>query len=58
MEAKRFAFGISVGKPEGKSTTGRTGRRWEIIKWTVERQDRVIWTELIWLGIGASGGLL
>jgi hypothetical protein len=32
-----------VGKPEG---------RWIILKFTLEKLDGVIWTELIWLRIG------
>jgi hypothetical protein len=40
--------------------------RWEdqdvsrrtIIKWILEREDAMIWTGLIWLKIGTSGGLL
>jgi hypothetical protein len=32
---------------------------WRIIlKWIVEKQDRVVWTGLIWLRIGTSSGLL
>jgi hypothetical protein len=29
-----------------------------ILKWTLERQDGVVWTGLVWLRIGTSGGLL
>jgi hypothetical protein len=29
-----------------------------ILKWILERQDGVVWTGLIWLSIGTSGGLL
>jgi hypothetical protein len=28
-----------------------------ILKWILERQDEVVWTGLIWLRIGSSGGL-
>jgi hypothetical protein len=28
-----------------------------IIKWILERQDGLVWTELIWLRIRTSGGL-
>jgi hypothetical protein len=31
---------------------------WIILKWILKRQDGVIWTGLIWLMIGTSGGLL
>jgi hypothetical protein len=30
----------------------------DIDGWILERQDRVVWTGLIWLRIGTSGGLL
>jgi hypothetical protein len=29
-----------------------------ILKWILEREDRVVWTALIWLRIGTSGGFL
>jgi hypothetical protein len=29
-----------------------------ILKWILERWDRVVWTGLIWLRIGIGGGLL
>jgi hypothetical protein len=35
--------------------------RWEdntLLEWILEKQDGVVWTELIWLRIGTSGGLL
>jgi hypothetical protein len=37
--AKRNAYGILMGKPEGKSPLGRPGRRWEdnILKLVLER---------------------
>jgi hypothetical protein len=28
------------------------------VKWILEKQDTMVWTELIWLRIGTSGGLL
>jgi hypothetical protein len=31
---------------------------WIILKWILERQGGVVWTELIWLRIGTSGGNL
>jgi hypothetical protein len=31
---------------------------WIILKWMLERYDGVVWTGLIWLGIGTNGGLL
>jgi hypothetical protein len=29
-----------------------------IFEWILERQDGVVWSGLIWLRIGTSGGLL
>jgi hypothetical protein len=29
-----------------------------ILKWILERWDEVVWTGVIWLRIGTSGGLL
>jgi hypothetical protein len=29
-----------------------------LLKWILERWDRVVWTGSIWLRIGTSGGLL
>jgi hypothetical protein len=31
---------------------------WTILKWILEREDGMIWTGLIWLRVGTSGGLL
>jgi hypothetical protein len=31
---------------------------WIMLKLILERQDRVVWTGMIWLRIGISGGLL
>jgi hypothetical protein len=31
---------------------------WIILKWILEREDGVVWTRLIWLRVGTSGGLL
>jgi hypothetical protein len=47
-----------VEKPEDKRPLGRPRRRWvDNIKKDL-REDRVVWTELIWLRIGINGGLL
>jgi hypothetical protein len=48
---------ILVGKPEGKRPLGSPRSRWEDIKMDL-RKNGVVWTGLIWLGIGTSGGLL
>jgi hypothetical protein len=34
---KRNAYGILVGKPEGKRPLGRPRREWTILKWILER---------------------
>jgi hypothetical protein len=50
-----------VGKPEGKRPLGRPRRRWvDNIKMDLREigWDGVEWFGLIWLRIGASGGLL
>jgi hypothetical protein len=52
MEEKRNAYRILVGKPEGKRPLGRPRRRWE------DNIRMVVWTGLIWLRIGTSGGPL
>jgi hypothetical protein len=46
------------GKPERKQSLGRPRRKWvDNIKMD-HRDIGVVWTGLIWLQIGASGGLL
>jgi hypothetical protein len=45
-----------VGQPEGKRPLGRQVGGWIILKWTLEWQDGVVRTGLIWLR--TSGGLL
>jgi hypothetical protein len=58
MDAKRNAYRILVGKPEGKRPLGRPRRRLvDSIKMDL-REDGMVWIGLIWLGIGISGGLL
>jgi hypothetical protein len=56
---KMNGYRILVGKPEGKRPLGRprVGGR-IILRWILERYDGVVWTGLIFVGIGASGGLL
>jgi hypothetical protein len=55
---KRYPYRILVGKSEGKRPIGRPRRRWmDNIKMTL-RHNEVVWTGLIWLRIGTSGGLL
>jgi hypothetical protein len=55
---KRNAYRILVGKPERRRPLERPRHRWvDNIKMDL-RQDGEVWTELIWLRIGTSGGLL
>jgi len=52
-------YRILVGRPEGRRPLGRPMRRWEhnskmdlqVMRWGA-------WTGLIWLRIGATGGIL
>jgi hypothetical protein len=58
MGAKGNAYGILVGKPEGRRLLGRPRRRWlDNIKMDLKR-DKVVWSGLIWLRIETSGGFL
>jgi hypothetical protein len=56
----RNAYRILGGTPEGKRPLGRPKHGWVgIIKiHPKERFDGMLWTGLIWLRIGTSGGLL
>jgi hypothetical protein len=56
---KRFAYRILVGKPEGTRPLGRLKCRWEDnIRMDLREIGWVVWTGLIWLRIGTTGGLL
>jgi hypothetical protein len=51
---RKNIYKILAEKPERKKSLGsRT-----ILKWILDKKDGVIWTGLIWLLIGTSGGLL
>jgi hypothetical protein len=61
MGERRNAYGILVGKPEGKRPLGRPRCRWvDNIKMNLREigWDRMVWIGLIWLSIGTSGGIL
>jgi hypothetical protein len=55
MGEKRNAYRILVGEPERKRPLWRPRRRWvKKLSW----RDRMGWIGLIWLRVGAGGGLL
>jgi hypothetical protein len=59
MGEKLNAYKILVGKPEGKRPLGKPRRTWEDnIKMDLREIGSVLWTGLIWLRIGTSGGML
>jgi hypothetical protein len=61
MGAKRTAYRILVGKPEGKRPLGIPRRRWvDNIKMDLREigWDGMDWIGLIWLRIETTGGLL
>jgi hypothetical protein len=53
MGEKRNAYWVLVGRLEYFDIRGRI-----LLKWILEYNDAVVWTELIWFRIGTSGGLL
>jgi hypothetical protein len=55
---KRNAYTILVGNPEGKRPLGIPRRRWKDNIEIDLREDGVVWTVLVWLRIGISGGPL
>jgi hypothetical protein len=56
---KRNAYGLLLGKPEGKRPVGRPRRRWlDNIKMDIVEIGWVVWTGLVWLRIGTNGELL
>jgi hypothetical protein len=57
--AKRDAYRLLVGKPEGKRPLGRQDvGGWIILGWILERWNGVMCTGLVWLRIGTGGELL
>jgi len=55
---RRGAYGVLVGKPEGKRPLGRTRNRWYNIKLDLQEVGCEAWTGLMWLRIGTGGGHL
>jgi hypothetical protein len=59
MGEGRGAYRILVRRPEGRRPLGRPRLRWEDnIKMDLQEVGWGAWTGLIWLRIGAGGGLL
>jgi hypothetical protein len=59
MGERRGAYGVLVGKPEGRRPLGRPKRRWEDnIKTDLWEVGWGVWTGLGWLRIGTGGGRL
>jgi hypothetical protein len=44
-----YSYRILFGKPEGKRPSERPRRERTILKCILQKQDRVVWTRLIWL---------
>jgi hypothetical protein len=54
----RSAYGVLVGKPEGRRPLERPRRRWEDnIKMDLKEVECRVWTGSIWLRIGTGGVL-
>jgi hypothetical protein len=59
MRAKRNAYRLLMGKPEGKRAVGRPRRGWvDNIRMDLGEVDTVMWTGLVWLRVGTGGELL
>jgi hypothetical protein len=59
MGAKKNAYRVLVGKPDGKRPLGRPRLRWEdIIKMNFQKMGCGAWTGSIWIRIGTGGGHL
>ena len=53
------AYGVFVGKPEGRRPLERSRNRWDYnIKMDLRAVGLGAWTGSIWLRIGTGGGLL
>jgi hypothetical protein len=56
---KRNAYGVLVGKPEGRNRwEDQDIGGWIILGWILGRWDWAMWTGLVWLRIGTDGELL
>jgi hypothetical protein len=57
MGDRRGAYGVLVGRPEGKRLLGEPKHRWEgNIKMDLQKVDWETWTGLIWLRMGTGDG--
>jgi hypothetical protein len=57
--AKMNAYRMLLGKVKGKRPLGKPRCRWvDNIKVDLRYEYEVVWTGLIWLRLGTSGGLL
>jgi len=56
---RRGLYKVLLERTDGKKPFGELSHRWEYnIKMGTKQSDGRIWTGLIWLRRGASGGLL
>ena len=53
---RRGAYGILVGKTEGKRPLGRPRCSWKDVKTSLREVGWGEWTGLIWLRTGTGGG--
>jgi hypothetical protein len=59
MGEKRYAYRLLVGNPEGKRPLGRPRHGWvDNVRMDLREVGRVMWTGLVWLGVGTGGELL
>lgn len=58
MGAKRSAFRVLMGTPEGERPFRDIGIDGKILKWIIKKQDVKSWTGYVWLRTGTSCSLL
>jgi hypothetical protein len=57
----RIGLKVIPGKARMRETTREVNMYvggWITLRWILERSDGVVWTGLVWLGIGTGRGLL
>jgi hypothetical protein len=53
---RRVVYGILAGKSEGKRSSGRPRRGWDVnFEWIFRKRDARVWNVLIWLRTGIDG---